>query len=63
MNVTGIAERNVEKKSYNFEETKQPVDNIRIENGVYRISEKKESVPNVKINYDFKRLVDSVLKS
>ncbi|NLK45703.1 MAG: hypothetical protein GX297_03510 [Treponema sp.] len=60
---TGIAERNVEKKSYNFEETKQPVDNIRIENGVYRISEKKESVPNVKINYDFKRLVDSVLKS
>lgn len=61
----GIADRIVEsttaKMTPVFTEPEHKIDNIHIENGVYRIHEEKDAVSNVKINYDFKRLVDSVL--
>ena len=61
----GIVDRIVEstnaKTPSAFTETEHKIDNIHIENGVYRIHEEKDSSTNVKINYDFKRLVDSVL--
>ena len=61
----GIADRIVEstnaKMNPVFTEPEHKIDNIHIENGVYRIHEEKDSSTNVKINYDFKRLVDSVL--
>lgn len=61
----GIADRIVEsttaKMTPVFTEPEHKIDNIHIENGVYRIHEEKDAASNVKINYDFKRLVDSVL--
>ena len=61
----GIADRIVEsttaKMTPVFTEPEHKIDNIHIENGVYRIHEEKDAVSNIKINYDFKRLVDSVL--
>ncbi|MBR4825614.1 MAG: hypothetical protein IKZ86_12530 [Spirochaetaceae bacterium] len=61
----GIVDRIVESTNAKtppaFTETEHKIDNIHIENGVYRIHEEKDSSTNVKINYDFKRLVDSVL--
>ena len=61
----GIVDRIVEstnaKTPSAFTETEHKIDNIHIENGVYRIHEEKDAASNVKINYDFKRLVDSVL--
>ena len=61
----GIADRIVEstnaKMNPVFTEPEHKIDNIHIENGVYRIHEEKDAASNVKINYDFKRLVDSVL--
>lgn len=61
----GIADRIVESTNAKmvpvFTETEHKIDNIHIENGVYRIHEENNSPSDVKINYDFKRLVDSVL--
>lgn len=64
---TGIADRVVKstaaKMVRTFDEPVQTIDNIRIENGVYRIYDENKPAADVKINYDFKRLVDSVLNS
>ena len=61
----GIVDRIVESTNAKtppaFTETEHKIDNIHIENGVYRIHEEKDASTNIKINYDFKRLVDSVL--